>query len=405
MNMKQIAELDKKCIINTYGERPLLIVRGRGTQVWDAEGKEYLDFFSGIGVNILGHCHPRIISAIKEQSEKFIHISNLYYNEPQVRLAELLTERFNGKCFFANSGTEANEAAIKLVRKYYQGLSHACKKRYKIITMVNSFHGRTLGALAATGQAKHQNGFSPLPPGFEHIPFNDIDAASKAIDEETAAVMVEPIQGEGGNNVASDDYLHFLRRLCNKEGIILIFDEVQCGFGRTGEFFAYKHAGVVPDILTLAKPIGGGLPLGAMLARDEIASAFLPGNHASTFGGNPISCAAGIALIETIIEENLLENATIMGDYLFKRLKSLKEKNPFVVEIRGRNLMIGMELAFGGKEVVRQCLLNGLLINCTAENFIRFLPPLIITRNEIDRALSILEPILKEVQAQRSKGK
>ncbi len=216
--------------------------------------------------------------------------------------------------------------------------------------------------------------------------------------------MVEPIQGEGGNNVASNDYLHFLRMLCNKERIILIFDEIQCGLGRTGEFFAYEHAGVIPDILTLAKPIGGGLPLGAMLARDEIANAFLPGNHASTFGGNPVSCAAGVALIETIMKENLLENAIVMGDYLFKKLNLLKEKNPFIVEIRGRKLMIGMELAFGGMEVVRQCLLNGLLINCTAENFIRFLPPLIITRNEIDKALSILGPILKEVQAQGSKG-
>ncbi|MBT9131883.1 aspartate aminotransferase family protein [candidate division NPL-UPA2 bacterium Unc8] len=404
MYTKEIIELDKKFIINTYGERSLLIVRGRGMQVWDAEGKEYLDFFSGIGVNILGHCHPGIISAIKEQSEKFIHISNLYYNEPQVRLAELLTERFNGKCFFTNSGAEANEAAIKLVRKYYQGLSRACKKRYKIITMKDSFHGRTLASLAATGQRKHQNGFSPLPSGFKYVPLNDIDAVSAAIDEETAAVMVEPIQGEGGNNVASNDYLHFLRMLCNKERIILIFDEIQCGLGRTGEFFAYEHAGVIPDILTLAKPIGGGLPLGAMLARDEIANAFLPGNHASTFGGNPVSCAAGVALIETIMKENLLENAIVMGDYLFKKLNLLKEKNPFIVEIRGRKLMIGMELAFGGMEVVRQCLLNGLLINCTAENFIRFLPPLIITRNEIDKALSILGPILKEVQAQGSKG-
>jgi len=401
MNMKQIVELDRKCIINTYGERPLLIVKGRGTQVWDAEGKEYLDFFSGIGVNILGHCHPGIISAIKEQSEKFIHISNLYYNESQVRLAELLRERFNGKCFFANSGAEANEAAIKLVRKYYQKSSRACKKRYKIITMKNSFHGRTLAALAATGQRKHQNGFSPLPSGFKHVPLNNIDAISAAIDEEVAAVMVEPIQGEGGNNVASDNYLHFLRRLCDKEGIILIFDEIQCGLGRTGKFFAYEHAGVMPDILTLAKPIGGGLPLGVMLARDKIASAFLPGNHASTFGGNPVSCAAGVAVIEIIVKENLLENATVMGDYLFKKLNLLKEKNPFVAEVRGRGLMIGMELTFDGAEIVSQCLKNGLLINCTAGNFIRFLPPLIITRNEIDEAVSILGSVFKKVEGSK----
>lgn len=401
MNIKEIRELDRKCIINTYGERPLLIVKGRGMQVWDGEGKEYLDFFSGIGVNILGHCHPKVISAIREQSEKFIHTSNLYYNEPQVRLAELLTERFDGKCFFANSGAEANEAAFKLVRKYYEKSSRP--RRYKIITMEDSFHGRTLAALAATGQRKHQDGFDPLPSGFVYAPLNNIDAASNAIDEEVAAVIIEPIQGEGGDNVAADDYLHSLRRLCDKEEIILIFDEIQCGLGRTGEFFAYEHVGVVPDILTLAKPLGGGLPLGAMLARDEVARAFLPGNHASTFGGNPVACAAGVAVIETIMEENLLENAAAMGGYFRGKLNLLKEENPFIVEIRGRCLMIGMELAFGGAEVVSQCLKNGLLINLTAENFVRFLPALIVTRDEIDKAVSILDSVLKKVKKQKSK--
>lgn len=395
MNTEQIAKLDGKCIINTYGERPLLIARGRGMRVWDGEGKEYLDFFSGIGVNILGHCHQNIISAIKKQSEEFIHISNLYYNEPQVRLAELLTERFDGKCFFANSGAEANEAAIKLVRKYHKEAGHS--GRYKIITMENSFHGRTLAALAATGQRKHHNGFDPLPSGFKYVPFNDIDAVSQAIDEEVAAVIIEPIQGEGGDNVAADDYLHFLRRLCDKKEIVLIFDEVQCGLGRTGEFFAYEHAGIVPDILTLAKPLGGGLPLGAMLARDKFAGAFSPGNHASTFGGNPVACAAGIAVIETIMEENLLENAAVMGDYLFRKLNLLKEENPFIAEIRGRGLMIGMELTLGGAEIVSQCLENGLLINCTAGNFVRFLPALIVTRDEIDEAVSILSSIFKKM--------
>lgn len=395
MNTEQIAKLDGKCIINTYGERPLLIARGRGMRVWDGEGKEYLDFFSGIGVNILGHCHQNIISAIKKQSEEFIHISNLYYNEPQVRLAELLTERFDGKCFFANSGAEANEAAIKLVRKYHKEAGHS--GRYKIITMENSFHGRTLAALAATGQRKHHNGFDPLPSGFKYVPFNDIDAVSQAIDEEVAAVIIEPIQGEGGDNVAADDYLHFLRRLCDKKEIVLIFDEVQCGLGRTGEFFAYEHAGIVPDILTLAKPLGGGLPLGAMLARDKFAGAFSPGNHASTFGGNPVACAAGIAVIETIMEENLLENAAVMGDYLFRKLNLLKEENPFIAEIRGRGLMIGMELTLGGAEIVSQCLENGLLINCTAGNFVRFLPALIVTRDEIDEAVSILSSVFKKM--------
>ena len=399
MNTKQITELDGKYIINTYGERPLLITRGSGMRAWDGEGKEYLDFFSGIGVNILGHCHPNIISAIKKQSEKFIHISNLYYNEPQVRLAELLAKRFDGKCFFANSGAEANEAAIKLVRKYHK--ESGSPGRYKIITMEDSFHGRTLAALAATGQRKYHNGFDPLPSGFKYVPFNDIDAVSQAIDEEVAAVIIEPIQGEGGDNVAADDYLHFLRRLCDKKEIVLIFDEIQCGLGRTGEFFAYEHAGIVPDILTLAKPLGGGLPLGVMLARDKFAGAFSPGNHASTFGGNPVACAAGVAVIETIMEENLLKNAAVMGDYLFRKLNLLKEKNPFIAEIRGRGLMIGMELTFSGAEIVSQCLENGLLINCTAGNFIRFLPALIVTRDEIDEAVSILDSVFKKVEGKK----
>ena len=395
MSIEQLARADKKCIINTYGERPLLIVKGCGMRLWDDKGKEYLDFFSGIGVNLLGHCHPNIVSAIKKQSEEFIHTSNLYYIEPQVRLAGLLRKRFEGKCFFANSGAEANEAAIKLTRKYYK--EAGLPGKYKIITMEGSFHGRTLATLAATGQRKYHNGFGPLPSGFKYVPFNDISAISQAMDEEVAAVMIEPVQGEGGDNVATDDYLRSLRKLCDERKVILIFDEVQCGLGRTGKFFAYEHAGVVPDVLTLAKPLGGGLPLGVMLARDKIASAFSPGNHASTFGGNPVACAAGIAVIKTIMEENLLENAATMGDYLFKKLSFLKEKNPFITEVRGRGLMVGMELTFDGAEIVTHCLRNGLLINCTAGNFIRFLPALIVTRDEIDEAVSILDSVFRKL--------
>ena len=416
MTTQEIAEFDKKYIINTYGPRPIAIIRGKGTRVWDADGKEYLDLFSGIGVNLLGHGHPKVIVAIKEQAGKLIHASNLYYAEPQVRLAKLLSEKsFGGKCFFCNSGAEANEAAIKLVRKYMKknekrNTSYECCKRtknekYEIITMENSFHGRTLATLSATGQTKFQKGFEPLPAGFKYVPLNDLPAAKEAVDEKTAAFMVEPIQGEGGDRIASDEYLVFLRKLCDEKGLLLIFDEVQCGLGRTGKLFAYEHSGTTPDIMTLAKPLGGGFPLGVMIVREEVAAAFEPGNHASTFGGNPVACAAGVAVLETIFEDNLLEKAERVGSYLLEKLMTLKEKYPFVRDVRGRGLMVGIELDpirdksvtgldFEGKEIAEKCIEQGLLINCTAGNFIRFLPPLTVTEEEIDEGVHILDSVL-----------
>ncbi|MCD5397822.1 aspartate aminotransferase family protein [candidate division NPL-UPA2 bacterium] len=400
MNTKEIKELDKKFIINTYGERPLALVRGKGARVWDAEGRGHLDLFSGIGVNLLGYGHPQVLAAIREQIEKLVHVSNLYYTEPQVKLARLLSENsFGGKCFFSNSGAEANEAAIKLARKYAQGQraeGGGQKGRYEIITARGSFHGRTLATLSATGQAKYQKGFDPLPDGFKYIPFNDIEAAREAINDKSCALMLEPIQGEGGDHIASRDYLTSLKELSDKHGFLLIFDEVQCGLGRAGKLFAYQHTGVEPDIMTLAKPLGGGLPLGAMLAREEVAAAFQPGDHASTFGGNPVACAAGVAVMEAILEENLLKNAVDVGNYLQQRLQELKQKYSFIREVRGRGLMSGIELNFAGKEVARECLERGLLINCTAETFVRFLPPLIITREEIDEGMAILDSVLKK---------
>ncbi len=403
MTTKEIAEFDKKYIINTYGQRPIAIVRGKGTRVWDADGKEYLDLFSGIGVNLLGHGYPKVIAAIKEQAGKLIHTSNLYYAEPQVKLAKLLSDNsFGGKCFFCNSGAEANEAAIKLVRKYMKK-----NGKYEIITMENSFHGRTLATLSATGQTKFQKGFEPLPSGFKYVPFNGLDAAKEAVDEKTAAIMVEPIQGEGGDRIASDEYLVSLRKLCDEKGLVLIFDEVQCGLGRTGKLFAYEHSGATPDIMTLAKPLGGGFPLGVMIVREEVAAAFEPGNHASTFGGNPVACAAGVAVLETIFEDNLLEKAERMGSYLLEKLMTLKEKYPFVRDVRGRGLMVGIELDpitdksltgldFEGKEIANKCIERGLLINCTAGTFIRFLPPLTVTEEEIEEGVDVLDSVLGE---------
>ncbi len=407
MDIQEIREMDKKFIVNTYGERPLALVKGEGTRVWDTEGKVYLDLFSGIGVNLLGYGHPKVVSAIREQAEKLIHVSNLYYTEPQVKLARLLSENsFGGKCFFANSGAEANEAAIKLARKYAKrqrtddrGQTTEDRRqndRYEIITAEGSFHGRTLVTLSATGQAKYQKGFEPLPAGFRYVPFNDIEAAEQAVNEKSCAIMLEPLQGEGGDHIASEEYLIALRKLSDKHGLLLIFDEVQCGLGRTGKLFAYQHAGVEPDIMTLAKPLGGGLPLGAMLAGEEAAAAFQPGNHASTFGGNPVACAAGVAVMETLFEENLVQKAGEVGNYLLQKLRGLQQKYSFIVEVRGRGLMSGIDLNFEGKEVARKCLERGLLINCTAETFIRFLPPLTVTREEIDEGVAILDAVLKE---------
>ena len=388
MTGKDIACLSDSYLMNTYGERIISVVRGEGTKVWDSSGKEYLDLIAAIAVSTLGHCHPRVVDAIRKQAETLIHASNLYYTEPQAELAKkLVANSFSDKVFFCNSGAEANEAAIKLSRKFGNG-------KYEIITMEGSFHGRTIATLTATGQEKVRKGFAPLLPGFKHVPFNDLPAVEKAIGEETIAVMVEPIQGEGGDRVAEAEFIVGLRRLCDERNLLLILDEVQCGFGRTGKLFAYEHYGIEPDIMTLAKPLGGGLPLGAVLATETVSEVFSPGSHASTFGGNPVACSAGLATLEVILGESLIERAELLGKYLLGKLSELKEKNKLVSGVRGKGLMLGIELTIPAKEIVKECALRGVLLNCTADTFIRFLPPLTVTEEEIDTGINVLDGVL-----------
>jgi acetylornithine aminotransferase len=390
--LRQEAE---RYLMNTYARAPISIARGRGSRVYDLEGREYLDFVSGIAVTVLGHAHPDIVAAIQKQAQQLLHASNLYHTEPQVRLARTLVEHsFADKVFFCNSGAEANEAAIKLVRLYAH--QRYGVGRHQIITMLNSFHGRTMATLTATGQEKVQKGYEPLLAGFTYVPFNDLDAVTKAMTSETAAVMLEPIQGEGGVRVADRTYLARLRELCTERGLLLIFDEVQTGVGRTGTLFAYEQMGVKPDILTLAKGLGGGLPIGACLATDDVSSAFTPGSHASTFGGNPVACAAASAVLHVLVEGRLLERSRRMGEYLAKGLQECKDQIPIVREVRGLGLLQGMELTVDGHSVVRDCLARGVLLNCTADRVLRFLPPLIITQSEIDRLLEILTQVLNK---------
>jgi acetylornithine/N-succinyldiaminopimelate aminotransferase len=377
-------------LANTYTRHPILLVRGNGTQVWDSTGKEYLDFVGGIAVCSLGHCHPKVVQALAEQSKELIHCSNLYYIGPQVELAQRLCEHsFGERVFFCNSGTEANEAAIKLARKYGEG-------RYEIITMENSFHGRTMGSLSATGQKKFHKGFEPLLPGFQYVPFNDLKAVEGAINPQTCAVMVEPIQAEGGVILPSPGYLKALRELCDQTGIVLIYDEVQVGMGRTGKLFAYQHFDAPPHIMTLAKSLANGVPIGAIVATEEVAGAFSPGNHAATFGGNPLATRVGCVVIDTLMGDDILKNCQAMGAYLMEGLINLKKRYTFIKEVRGIGLIIGAELAFEGKEIVERCLERGFLINCTAGTVLRFLPPLIVTKNEIDRLLTALDKIFSE---------
>jgi predicted acetylornithine/succinylornithine family transaminase len=392
MNNLEIAALTDKYVARTYARTPIALVRGKGTRVWDADGKEYLDFLAGIAVNSLGHCHPAILRAIREQSKKLLHVSNLYHILPQSELArELCHHSFAERVFFCNSGAEANEAAIKLVRRY--GLEKL-GGRYEILSTHNSFHGRTLATLTATGQEKIRAGYDPLPSGFRQVPYNNLAAIEEAIDEKkTAAVLVEPIQAEGGVNVPDEVYMRGLRELCDQRGILLIFDEVQTGMGRTGTLFGYEHFAVKPDIMTLAKALGGGLPLGAMLAREEIAASFGPGSHASTFGGNPVACSAGLIVMRTLLD-GALDNCRQMGKYFFRGLEDLQKRFSFIREVRGKGLMIGMELEIEGSKIADSCMQEGLLLNCTAYKVLRFVPPLTIKKNEIDRGLDILEKVL-----------
>ncbi len=398
MDSKRLIEESQRYLFNTYNRFPVVLVKGRGVRVWDSEGKEYLDFLGGVAVNILGHCHPSVVVAIQKQAQRLLHVSNFYHIEPQIKLARLLVKNsFADKVFFCNSGAEANEAAIKLARKYSKDTFG--EGRFEIISAINSFHGRTLASLTATGQEKFQKGFEPLVPGFKHIPFDDINALNSAINEQTCAVLLEPIQGEGGVKVPSDNYFKHVRQICDEKRLLLILDEVQTGIGRTGKLFAYEHYGITPDIMTLAKGLGGGVPIGALLATEETASAFQPGNHASTFGGNPLVCASSIAAIEAILEDGfLLDHCQRTGRYFRDQLRSLKAKYPSIIlNVRGKGLMIGLELAIDGAQVVKTCLEMGFLINCTAGNVLRFTPPIIIKQDEIDKLIETLREVFKKI--------
>ena len=395
--------LSEQYVANTYARYPVLLVRGKGTRVWDLEGEEYLDFVSGLAVCNLGHCHPRVVKTIQDQAAKLIHVSNFYYIEPQIQLAFLLCKNsFADKVFFCNSGAEANEGAFKLARKFAK--EKVGKDRYEIITMERSFHGRTLATLTATGQEKFHKGYEPLMPGFKYVPFNDIGAVRNAIDPKTCAVMVEPIQGEGGVNCPSEGYLKALREICDEKGLLLIFDEIQVGMGRTGKLFAYEHDGVEPDMLTLAKSLAGGVPIGALLIRKGVADSFEPGDHASTFGGNPLATAAGVAALTAILEEGMLENCQKMGDYFLSKLGEIKNRFPFVKEVRGRGLILGIELKIDGSSFVKEMLKKKILINCTMGNVLRFLPPLIVTKEEVDRVVKALEEVFSNCGVRNADG-
>lgn len=394
MKTQDIIETGNRYVMNTYGRLPVALVRGQGVKVWDAEGKSYLDFVSGLAVNSLGHTHPRVVKAIWRQANTLMHVSNIYYIENQVRLAQLLVENSCAdKVFFCNSGAEANEGAIKLARKHAKQQGES--EKYEIITALQSFHGRTLAAITATGQPKYQKGFEPLPQGFKYVPFNDLEALKESIGPHTCAVMLEPIQGEGGVNPATLKYLQGAAQLCKENNLLLIFDEVQCGLGRTGKLFAYQHYGVEPDIITLAKALGNGFPIGAMMAKDSVAQSFQPGDHASTYGGNPLACAAALATMETMLDDGIIKNAKVMGEYLKSKLAELDKKHGKIKEIRGAGLMIGAELTHQGIDVVNYCREHGLLINCVNNNVLRFLPPLIVKESDIDTAIDILDKALE----------
>jgi len=391
MTTEETIDLFDKYVIGNYPRLPRVIVKGEGCYCFDADGNKILDMFPGWAVSGIGHCHPKVVAAIRKQAGELLHIDNTLYSEPQGILAKLLSERaFGGKSFFCNSGAEANEAALKLARLHTSG------EKYKFITAEGSFHGRTFATLTATAQPKHHEGLLPLLPGFVYVPFNDIDALESAFDDEVAAVMVEPIQGEGGINVATAEYLQAIRRLCDEKGAVVIFDEVQTGIGRTGKWFAYQHFDVEPDIMTMAKALGGGVAIGAMMAKEEIAASLVPGKHASTFGGNCLACVAAIAVIEAIEEDNLLETAASLGQYTKEKLGQLKQKHPIIDHVRGIGLMIGVQLTSSGKEIVDKCLEKGLRINCTNESVLRFMPPMIVTKGEIDQAIDILDSVLTE---------
>jgi acetylornithine/N-succinyldiaminopimelate aminotransferase len=391
---KSAIHLENKYHFNIYNRFPITLLRGKGVEVYDVMGNKYIDALGGIAVNALGHCHPNVVKAIKSQAEKLIHVSNLYYNEPQSKLASVLTKISKlDKVFFCNSGVEAIEGAIKLTRKY----AYEHGRTGNIVSMKNCFHGRTIAALAM-GKSKYQKGFEPFPKGFRSIPLNNFSALEKITRKNTIGIFLEVVQGEGGIRLAKKNFLTQIRKICDENDIVLIFDEIQCGMGRTGKMFAYEHFNVIPDIITCAKALGGGFPIGAVLAREKIASVFKPGNHGTTFGGNPLGCAAACANLETINKVDFLTDVTKKGQYFLSKLKKISGHSPAVKEVRGMGLIIGVELAFKGDNVVKRMVEKGVLVNCTDETVIRFLPPLIIKKNEIDKIIDVLVESIKEME-------
>jgi acetylornithine/N-succinyldiaminopimelate aminotransferase len=387
----ETAELFARYVVPNYTRFPVSLVRGEGSYVWDDQGQRYLDFFPGWGCNLLGHCPPRVVEAIQQQVAELIHVPNTWHTEVQGRWAQMLSERsFGGKAFFCNSGAEANEAAIKLARL------HSSEKRYKIITFRGGFHGRTYGATSATAQPKYHEGIGPLLAGFQYAPYGDLDAVARLIDDETCAILVEPIQGEGGIRIPPREFLPGLRKLADANELLLMFDEVQSGCGRTGKWFAYEHTGVTPDVMTLAKSLCGGIAGAALLTTAQIAPSLRPGMHAATFGGNPIAARAGIATLETIEQDGLLERATQLGEAFRERLQPLVDRSPLVEELRVCGLMIGLQLAVDGGPVVQQCLKNGLLVNCTQQTVIRLLPAMTLSDDELDSGCEILSDAIRK---------
>ncbi|MEQ8848233.1 aspartate aminotransferase family protein [Botrimarina sp.] len=388
------AELFQRYVVPNYGRYPVSLVRGEGSHVWDDQGRRYLDFFPGWGCNLLGHCPPAVVEAVQDQVAKLIHVPNSWYMEPQGQWAKLLSERsFGGQAFFCNSGAEANEAAIKLVRL------HTPEERYKIITFTGGFHGRTLGATTATAQPKYHEGLGPLVAGFDYAPFGDLDAVRELVDDETAGLLVEPIQGEGGIRLPPEGFLEGLRAIADENELLLVFDEVQAGCGRTGEWFAYQHFGVTPDVMTLAKSLCGGVAGGALLTTAEIAPSLRPGMHAATFGGNPLAARAGIATLETIEREGLLDRAKQLGERFRENLAPLVDELPHCQELRVCGLMIGLELLVEGAPVVAECMKRGLLINCTQGKVIRLLPAMTLTDDEVDEGCQVLADVLRTIEA------
>lgn len=386
-------------VLKTYTRTPAIFVKGKGMTLIDIHGRKYLDFFSGWGVSNVGHCHPKVMSAVRDQIGKLIHLPNNYYHPLQGKLAqEIIRCSFPGKVFFCNSGAEACEAAIKFARAYGKG------KKYEIITVEDSFHGRTLGALAATGQKKYQEGFGPLPEGFLQVSLNDLEALQLVISEKTVAILLELVQGEGGVHVARKDYIQKVRDLCHHKDLLLILDEVQTGMGRTGEMFCFQHYGIQPDVMTLAKSLGGGLPMGALVVKKEIADTFQPGMHASTFGGSPLVCKAALGVFKAIHTHKMLKNARVMGTYLMEKLQNFKKKWDFISDVRGMGLMVGIELRQEGKTLVDICFEKGLLINCTQGHVLRLMPALNVTRKQIDIAVRTLDKAMEDLTRNKNRN-